>query len=299
MFSPLPIVVTAYEPIWTAGTIYLSVTVYPGDNATVMDTQYETLLVTEPAPHVRMVTMNRPEAANAFNTQMARDLMGFFEELALASAGIRCVVLTGAGERAFCAGGDLKERNGMTDEEWGQQHLVFERMIRAVLDCPVPVIAAVNGAAYAGGCEIACACDFIYAADQARFAQTETRIGIIPGAGGTQTLARAIGERRAKELILASKPFSAQEALSWGLVNAIFPINDLVAATLKTALMIARNGPIAVRQAKQSIHRGMQMSLRDGLTFEIEAYNRTVPTADRREGVLAFNEKRDPKFQGR
>ncbi|MEM7426533.1 MAG: enoyl-CoA hydratase-related protein [Pseudomonadota bacterium] len=264
-----------------------------------MRNTFETLLISEPRPHVRLVMMNRPEAANAFNTQMARDITDVFENLGLDDEGVRCVILTGAGERAFCAGGDLKERNGMTDEAWGRQHLVFERMIRAVLDCPVPVVAAVNGAAYAGGCEVACACDFIYAAESARFAQTETRIGIIPGAGGTQTLARAIGERRAKEVILASKPFDAHQAMRWGLVNAIHRGTELLEQTLAVAVQIAANAPIAVRQAKQSIHRGGQMSLRDGLAFEIEAYNRTVPTEDRREGVLAFNEKRAPDFEGR
>ena len=171
-------------------------------------------------------------------------------------------------------------------------------MVRAVIDCPVPTIGAINGAAYAGGCEIACAMDFLYAAEGAKFAQTETRIGIIPGAGGTQTLTRAIGERRAKELILAAKPFTAEDALAWGLVNAVFPRHRLLDEAVAVAQKIAENAPIAVRQAKQAIHRGLQMSLADGLAFEIEAYNRTVPTKDRREGVLAFNEKRKPRFKG-
>jgi enoyl-CoA hydratase/carnithine racemase len=260
---------------------------------------FDTLKTEQPVEHVLLVTLDRPEAANAFNTLMARELIELFEGLALDAGDVRAVVVTGAGERAFCAGGDLKERNGMSDAAWGKQHLVFERMIRAVIDCPVPLIGAVNGAAYAGGCEIACAMDFVYAAEGARFAQTETQIGIIPGAGGTQTLSRAIGERRAKELILASKPFSAQEALAWGLVNAVFPREQLMVETLAIAERIAGNAPIAVRQAKQAIHRGLQMSLNDGLAFEIEAYNRTVPTEDRREGVLAFNEKRKPEFKGK
>jgi len=260
---------------------------------------FQTLLLTTPEPHVLQVTLNRPEAANAFNTQMARDIVRLFEDTAADPGDIRCIVLTGAGERAFCAGGDLKERNGMTDEAWGRQHLVFERMIRAVIDCPVPIIAAVNGAAFAGGCEIAAAADFIYASDNARFALTEVTLGIMPGAGGTQTLARSMGERRAKELILCGKPFTAAEAHSWGLVNTIFPQDRLLDEALATAKRIAGNAPISVRQAKQAIHRGLQMSLADGLAFEIEAYNRTVPTEDRREGVSAFNEKRKPNFKGR
>jgi enoyl-CoA hydratase/carnithine racemase len=172
-------------------------------------------------------------------------------------------------------------------------------MVRALIDCPVPIIGAVNGAAYGGGCEIAGACDFLYAADTARFALTEVTLGIMPGGGGTQTLPRAVGERRAKELILTGKPFTATEARDWGLVNEIFPPAELLPAALSTASRIARNAPISVRQAKLSIHRGLQCSLRDGLALEIEAYNRMVPTEDRREGVLAFNEKRPPNFKGR
>lgn len=260
---------------------------------------FETLLVATPEPNVLLATLNRPAVANAFNTQMARDLMRLFEGLALDAGDIRCVVLTGAGERAFCAGGDLKERNGMSDEAWGRQHLVFERMVRALIDCPVPVIGAINGAAYAGGCEIAATCDFLYAAETARFALTEVTLGIMPGAGGTQTLSRAMGERRAMELILCGKPFSAEDALRWGFVNEIFPQDGLLAAALATATRIAGNAPISVRQAKQAIHRGGQLSLRDALAFEIEAYNRTIPTEDRREGIAAFNEKRKPVFKGR
>lgn len=260
---------------------------------------YTTLLVETIEPQLLQVTLNRPESANAFNTQMAIELYQLFESLALDAGDTRCILLTGAGARAFCAGGDLKERNNMTDEAWGKQHLIYERMVRAVLDCPVPLIGAINGAAYGGGCEITAAMDFVYAADHARFALTETSLGIIPGAGGTQTLARAMGERRAKELIMSARPFSADEALQWGLVNAVYPLDELMAAALGTAQRIASNAPIAVRQAKQSIHRGLQMSLADGLAFEIEAYNRTVPTKDRLEGVLAFNEKRQPNFQGR
>ena len=251
-----------------------------------------------PVAQVLQITLNRPEFANAFNTQMATDLMHCFEALAMDAGDTRCIVLTGAGERAFCAGGDLKERDGMSNAAWTAQHLIYERMIRAVIDCPVPVIGAVNGAAYGGGCELAAGLDFTYAAERARFAMTETSLGIIPGAGGTQTLARALGERRAKELILSARPFSAEEALQWGLVNAVFPADELLAQTLQTAQAIAANAPVAVRQARQAIHRGLQMSIADGLAFEIEAYHRIIPTDDRLEGVRAFVEKRKPEFKG-
>lgn len=263
-----------------------------------MSTPYDTLLLQEPSKHVLLVTLDRPEAANAFNTVMAGELYDLFETLALKPKEIRTVVMTGSGDRAFCAGGDLKERNGMSDADWQAQHLVYERMVRAIIACPLPVIGAINGAAYGGGCELAAALDFVYVSKTARFAQTEVRIGIIPGAGGTQTLSRAVGERRAKELILSGRVFDAQEALEWGLANAICPPQELLPTVLTLAENIANNAPIAVRQAKQAIHKGLQMGLADGLAFEIEAYNRTTPTQDRREGVLAFNEKRAPKFKG-
>jgi enoyl-CoA hydratase len=260
---------------------------------------FETLILEGVDEHVAVIRLNRPNASNALNTQMGLDLVRYFEDVALDPKGLRCIVLTGSGDKAFCAGGDLKERRGMSDEAWTRQHVIFERMVRALIDCPVPIIGAVNGAAYGGGCEIAGCCDFLYAAETARFALTEVTLGIMPGGGGTQTLPRAVGERRAKELILTGKPFSAMEARAWGLVNEVLPLPDLLREALATASRIARNAPIAVRQAKLSIHRGLQSSLRDGLALEIEAYNRMVPTEDRREGVLAFNQKRPPDFRGR
>ena len=264
-----------------------------------MPSEYATLTVEPHGDHILIVTLDRPQVANALNTQMARDLIDLFEGLALDAGGVRCILLTGRGDRAFCAGGDLKERRGMSDAAWNAQHRVFERMVRALVDCPVPKIALVNGAAYGGGCEIAAACDVIHAAAHARFAMTEVTLGIIPGAGGTQTLARAMGQRRALEVILTGTPFDAQEAAEWGLVNRVVPADALRAAGIATAERIAANAPIAVRQARQAIVRGLQMSLADGLAFEIEAYNQTVPTEDRREGVLAFNEGRPAVFKGR
>lgn len=263
-----------------------------------MFAEYDTLLLHKPSEHVLLVTLNRPEAANAFNTIMARELYELFEALALDAEDIRAIVVTGAGDRAFCAGGDLKERNGMSDADWQAQHLVYERMVRAIIACPLPVIGAINGAAYGGGCELVAAMDFVYVSKTAKFAQTEVSLGIIPGAGGTQTLSRAIGERRAKELIFSGRIFTAEDAVDWGLANEICPPQELLQTVLGMANSIASNAPIAVRQAKQAIHKGLQMGLSDGLAFEIEAYNRTIPTADRREGVQAFNEKRKPKFTG-
>jgi enoyl-CoA hydratase len=264
-----------------------------------MRTDFETIGIERRGDNILLITLNRPDVSNAMNTRMGFDLLETFENLALEPESNRCVVLTGRGAKAFCAGADLKERRNMTDRDWQAQHVVFERMVRAIIGCPVPVIAAVNGAAYGGGCEIAAACDFVYASDNARFALTEVSLGIMPGSGGTQNLARAVGERRAKELILSAVPFSASEAQAWGLVNRVLVQTELMEEALSAARRIADNAPLSVRQAKQSIHRGMQMSLSDGLAFEIEAYSRTIPTEDRREGVLAFNERRRPIFRDR
>jgi enoyl-CoA hydratase len=261
--------------------------------------EYATLKTEEPQPHTLLVTLNRPEVANAMNTQMGLDLLSLFDTINGAPNRQRCVVITGAGARAFCAGGDLKERNGMTDQQWQDQHLIFERAIRAIIQCPVPVIAAVNGAAYAGGMEIALCADFIYAAEHARFALTEVTLGIMPGAGGTQNLPRAVGARRAKEILLTGRPFDVQQAFSWGMVNRVCKAETLLAEALETASAIASNAPISTRQVKQAVNHGLNMDLASGMMFEIEAYNRMVPTEDRREGIRAFNEKRKPVFRGR
>jgi enoyl-CoA hydratase/carnithine racemase len=167
-----------------------------------------------------------------------------------------------------------------------------------VRDCQVPVIAAVNGAAYAGGLELLLHCDFAYASKSAKFALTEVSLGIMPGGGGTQTLPRAIGERRAKELILAARPFSAEEALDWGVVNKLCDAGEVLRETLATASRISSNAPLSVRQAKHAIRLGLQMELASAMRFEIELYNRLVGTEDRKEGIRAFNEKRKPKFKG-
>jgi enoyl-CoA hydratase len=264
-----------------------------------MPTTYETLEITEPQPHTLLVTLNRPEIANAMNTQMGIDLLALFDSINAAPNKQRCIVLTGAGPRAFCAGGDLKQRLGMTDEQWQDQHLIFERAIRAIIQCPVPTIAAVNGAAYAGGMEIALCADFIYAAEHARFALTEVTLGIMPGAGGTQNLPRAVGARRAKEILLTGRPFGVEQAAEWGMVNRICKADALLTEALETAAVIAANAPISTRQIKQSVNMGLNTDLQTGMMFEIEAYNRMVPTDDRREGIAAFNEKRKPVYKGR
>jgi enoyl-CoA hydratase len=260
--------------------------------------RYQTILTDKPQADLLRVTLNRPDVANAFNTEMMRELLDLWSGLA-ARDDVRCVVLTGAGARVFCAGADLKERNGMSEGQWKAQHDIIERQYAALINCPVPVIAAVNGHAFAGGLEMLLACDFAYAVKEARFALTEVTLGIMPGAGGTQTLARAAGERRAKEIILTGKPFGAAEALDWGIVNALCEPADLMPAALATAARIAANAPLAIRAARRAIHGGIQMTLADGMAFEIGCYNGLIATEDRLEGIAAFNEKRKPQFKGR
>lgn len=247
---------------------------------------------------VLLATLDRIEVANAFDTETALELCGLFEALHHEQR-YRCVVVTGAGSKAFCAGADLKERNSLDDEQWRAQHQTFERMFRALRDCPIPVIAAVNGAAYAGGLEIVLHCDFAYAATGAKFALTEVSLGIMPGGGGTQTLPRVVGERRAKELILGACPFSAEEALAWGVVNRLCTPGRVVTEALEAADRIASLAPIAVRQAKHAMRAGLHRDLASAMQLEIDAYNLLVGTEDRKEGLRAFNEKRKPEFKGR
>jgi enoyl-CoA hydratase/carnithine racemase len=262
-----------------------------------MSDVFETLAISQPTDHVLQVAFHRPAAMNAINTQTGRDLLSVFTEL-VRRDGVRAIVLTGVGDKAFSAGGDLKERHGMSDQAWLSQHALFEEVNFRILECQKPIIAAVNGVAFGGGCEIALCCDFIYAASTARFALTETRLGIMPGGGGTQNLPRAVGMRRAKEIILSARPFSAGEAAAWGMVNRVCEPAELLPAAIETAATIAANAPLSIVQAKKSIDFGMQADIRTAMQFEIEAYNRLVTTEDRHEGVRAFNEKRKPDFKG-
>lgn len=264
-----------------------------------MSDAYETLELEEPFPGLLVVRLARPHVRNALNTQMGEDLLHVFGGIYADPAAYRCVVITGEGDKAFCAGGDLKERNGMTDAQWREQHHLFERKVLSIVDCPIPVMAAINGVAYAGGLEMVLACDFAYAVNTARFALTETKIGIMPGGGGTQTLPRAVGLRRAKEVIWTAQPFSAQEALQWGIVNKLCEPGKLMDEVLSTCRLICDNAPLSIRQSKRSMQYGSRMDLRTALFYEIDAYNQLIPTEDRHEGVLAFNEKRKPVFHGK
>jgi len=248
--------------------------------------------------HVVTVTLNRPEQMNAMNTAMGEDLLACFTALA-ADAEARAIVFTGSGDRAFCAGGDLKERHGMTDEAWRAQHVIFEQGALRILRCPIPVIAAVEGFALAGGCELAILSDFIVASETAVFGVPETTLGIFPGIGGTQLLPRILGTPLAKELIFTGRRMKAEEAKAAGLINHLVPAGQARVKATELATTIARNGPLAVRQAKKAIAYGSETDLETAMILAIEAYNATVVTEDRLEGVRAFNEKRRPRFKGR
>jgi len=264
-----------------------------------MTSSYRHLLVSRSDDrHVVTVTLNRPDQMNAMNTAMGEDILACFEALAH-DAETRAVVFTGAGDRAFCAGGDLKERNGMTDEAWRAQHVIFEQAAMRVLRCPIPVIAAIEGFALAGGCELAILSDFIVASETAVFGVPETTLAIFPGVGGTQLLPRILGAPLAKELIFTGRRMKADEAKVAGLINHLVPAGQAKAVATEIATTIARNGPIAVRQAKKAIAYGSETDLETAMILAIEAYNATVVTEDRLEGVRAFNEKRKPEFKGR
>ena len=262
-----------------------------------MNQSYETLEVTRDQ-HVVTVALNRPSSLNAINTAMGRELLDCFETL-FWDKEARVVILTGTGEKAFCVGGDLKERQGMTDDAWRDQHVIFEQAALRLMRCPLPVIAAVEGFAMGGGCEFAVLSDFVVASETAVFAVPEVTRGIFPGIGGTQLLPRIVGAPFAKEMIFTGRRVPAEEAKAVGLVNHLVPAGQAVAKAREIADAIAKNGPIAVRQAKKAVAWGSEVDVETGMRLAIEAYNITVNTEDRMEGVRAFNERRPPEFQGR
>jgi enoyl-CoA hydratase/carnithine racemase len=261
---------------------------------------FKTLKIEKVGEHIFVLTLNRPEVRNALNLQMWGELKEFFSNFDLnAKPDPRVVIVTGDGDKAFCAGADLKERNQLTDKVWLERHKLVEGLGEAIGEFPLPLIAAVNGAAYGGGCELAMLCDFIVASETATFAQPEVKLGFIPGLQGTQRLPRIIGIARAKEMLFSGNAISAQQALDWGLVNHIVSPDKLLEKAQNIAELISANGPIAVRQVKRAVDLGMDHPLDEAIKIEIECYNIAVGTEDRREGVRAFNEKRLPKFENK
>ncbi|RXI99977.1 enoyl-CoA hydratase [Anaerobacillus alkaliphilus] len=244
---------------------------------------------------IATILLNRSEKANAMSVQLLTELQDILENIKYNPA-IRCVIITGSGEKAFCAGADLKERATMNPQEVRKTVALIRKTINDIEELPKPVIAAINGVAFGGGTELALACDFRIAATNAVFGLTETSLGIIPGAGGTQRLSRLIGKGKAKELIYTARRVDAIEAEKIGLVEYVE--TDFKGKALELAQMICKNGPIAVSQAKLAIDKGFEMDLQSGLAFEQAAYERTIPTKDRLEGLQAFKEKRPPKYIG-
>ncbi|WP_065411412.1 enoyl-CoA hydratase [Pseudobacillus wudalianchiensis] len=258
----------------------------------------ETVKVTNHEQGVAILTLNRPEAANALSRQLLYDLHDVLHQLKH-DPEVRVVIVTGTGEKAFCAGADLKERRGMNEAEVRQIVSLIGSTMSEVEALPQPVIAAINGVAFGGGLELALACDIRIASSQAKVGLTETSLAIIPGAGGTQRLPRLIGTGKAKELIFTARKITAHQAEQIGLVEHIADPENLLETAIHLAKEIAVNAPLALSQAKTAINQGMQTDIATGLQIEKLAYNTLIPTEDRLEGLRAFAEKRPPAYRGK
>jgi methylglutaconyl-CoA hydratase len=264
-----------------------------------MTDEIASLVLCDVRDGVATLTLNRPGAANALSMELASALGHAFSRLRTEEhADVRVAILTGAG-KAFCAGADLKERRAMSLEETRSFLRSLNGVVDAVAAFPRPVIAAINGAAFGGGLELALACDFRLAADTAELGLVETRLGIIPGAGGTQRLARIAGVAVAKELILTGRRIGAARAKELGVVTEVVPAAELAAAAARLAAELAGAGPLAVTQAKRAIDGGFDLPLPEALVHERDCYELVLESADRDEGLAAFSEKRPPKFTGR
>jgi enoyl-CoA hydratase/carnithine racemase len=246
---------------------------------------------------IELWTIDGEERRNAISMAMLRELG---EHLARAGAdrALRCVVVTGAGDKAFCAGADLKERARMSAEDVHAFHDGLRRALRGIEQAPQPFVAALNGAALGGGLELALACDLRVAADGVQLGLPEVSLGIIPGGGGTQRLARLVGVARAKDLVLTARRISAAEALAMGLVTQVAPRTRLLDEAVALAERIARNAPVSLRQAKRAIDGGLHLPLEEALELENQLYQDCLGTKDRLEALRAFAEKRPPVFTG-
>ncbi len=256
---------------------------------------YEQILV-ETRGNVGLITLNRPKALNALCVQLVRELGEAFDEIE-ANKDIRAIVLTGS-EKAFAAGADIKEMASKSYMDVFLEDFItigWERVTK----CRKPVIAAVAGFALGGGCELAMMCDFILAADNAKFGQPEITIGTIPGAGGTQRLTRFVGKSKAMEMCLTGRQMTAEEAERSGLVSRIVPLTDLVDEAVKTAQRIADMSAPVVMMVKDSVNRSYETTLAEGVHFERRLFHSTFATEDQKEGMAAFVEKRQPSFKGR
>lgn len=256
---------------------------------------YKTLLVST-EDRVTTIRLNRPEALNALNAALLAELA---EAIGAADADpeIGAIVVTGS-EKAFAAGADIREMSGRTFvDTFGED--MFTASSEAILRCRKPIIAAVSGFCLGGGCELAMLCDFILAADTAKFGQPEVNLGVIPGLGGTQRLPRLVGQSKAMEMVLTGRLIGAEEAERAGLVSRVVPAEALLSEAGSVAATIASKPPLAVKAAKEAVARATESSLREGLLFERRMFQALFSTADQKEGMAAFLEKRAPKFEGR
>jgi len=247
---------------------------------------------------IARLVLNRPEAANAFSKALVHDLRAALEKLR-AEAPPLALVITGSGEKAFCGGADLKERRGMSLEETRTFLAELNALMNEVASFPAVVIAAINGVAFGGGLELALACDFRLAADTALMGLPEVRLGIIPGAGGTQRLARLCGVAKAKDLVLTARRIDAWEAQVLGVVSEVLPASEMAQSIEKLTAQLALAGPLALAAAKRAIDDGFGRRLADGLAIEQAAYESVLTTEDRDEGLAAFAEKRKPVWRGK
>ena len=259
---------------------------------------FKNLLLDEVETGIFQLTINRPKQLNAMNATT-------LDELAAAASWlreqvqIRVLLITGSGEKSFVAGADISEmqnKSALPGQQFGDKG---QSTLRAIEQLPFPVIAVVNGYALGGGCELALSCDWILASDNARFGQPEVALGVIPGFGGTQRLARIVGRSRALELITTGRQLTADEALNWGLVNHIYPADALAGAAIEQARLVAKQAPLAVTSAKQVLHRGLDVDLDSGCLLELQAFGLCFSTDDQKEGMTAFVEKRQAAFLGK
>jgi enoyl-CoA hydratase len=258
---------------------------------------YETILVAREG-NVATITLNRPDKLNAINVTLLRELFHVVVDLA-ADKEVRCAILTGAGDKAFAAGADIGAMKEMTAAEARTFAHLGHALGERIESTSIPIIAAVNGFALGGGCELALACDFIYASDKAKLGQPEVNLGVIPGFGGTQRLSRRVGVGLARELCYTGDVLSAEEALRIGLVNAVIPHAQLLAKAQETAAKIASKGPLAIGQCKRVIYRGADVALPVANELEAQAFAALFGSSDQREGMAAFIEKRKAVFTGK
>ena len=260
-----------------------------------MDKNHVLIEVTE---GIGWLKINRPDSLNALNSEVVESLEYTLHNMEQDTT-VKVVVITGAGEKAFVAGGDVKEMAAMDPLEGRAFSRKGQQMIEFIEKMHKPVIAAVNGYALGGGLELALACDFIYASDRAKLGLPEVTLGVIPGFGGTQNLPRLIGPNKAREMIFSGKIITAQEAKEWGLVNEVFPSQELQAKVTEVALAIARNGMLAVASAKDAVVNGLHMTKEDGLRYESSLFATLFATKDQKEGMQAFVAKRKAEFKGK